>query len=118
MTKRILVVEDEVLIALQIAEALEIQGFMIVGPFQTVAQALSSLQTPDSCDAAVLDANLRQESALPVASALAALAIPFVVTTGYDRGQLHGDLAAAPILTKPVRTTDIVSELQRILADR
>jgi DNA-binding response OmpR family regulator len=118
MTTRILLVEDEILIAMQVAEALEFEDFTVVGPYQTVAQALAELQTPDCCDAAILDANLRHESALPVASALAALAIPFIVTTGYDRSRLQGDLAAAPILAKPVRTDDLIGALRRITANR
>jgi DNA-binding response OmpR family regulator len=118
MTKRILLVEDEVLIALQIAEALEMAGFAVVGPCQTVAQAIAQLQTPDGCDAAVLDANLRQESALPVANALVAIGTPFVVTTGYDRSQLQGDLAAAPMLTKPVSTDELIGLLNAVMAAR
>ena len=116
MNARILLVEDEVLIALQVAEALEEEGFEVVGPCQTVAQAMRQLGVVDCCDAAVLDANLRNESALPVADALVALAIPFVVTTGYDRNQLHGELAAAPLLSKPMRTDDLIHELKRQLA--
>ncbi len=115
MTTRILLVEDEVLIALHIADALEDGGFTVIGPCQTVAQALRLLATPDCCDAVVLDANLRDESALPVATTLKSLAIPFIVTTGYDRSQLRGELAAAPLLSKPLRTDDLIEQLQRLL---
>jgi len=115
---RILVVDDEVLIAMEIADALEAEGFEVVGPCHSVLQALDELQIPGCCDAVVLDANLRSESALPVASALLKLDIPFVVVSGYNRGQLQGDLAAGPILAKPVNTEDLVSHLQRVLAAR
>lgn len=114
MTTRILLVEDEVLIALQITYALEDAGFEVVGPCQTVAQALRQLDLADCCDAAVLDANLRNESALPVAKMLSALGVPFVVTTGYDRSQLLGELAAAPIMSKPLRTEDLITQLKQL----
>ncbi|WP_439533003.1 response regulator [Polymorphobacter sp.] len=116
MKARILLVEDEPLLALQVEDALEHGGFEVIGLCQTVAQALDMLATADCCDAAVLDANLRNESALPVAEALTALGIPFVVTTGYDRRQLQGALAAAPILSKPLRTDDLITQLGQLLA--
>lgn len=117
MTPRILLIEDEVLIALQVSDALEDEGFEVIGPCQTVAQALDQLRTVDCCDAVVLDANLRNESALPVARALAALGIPFVVTTGYDRHQLHAELATAPLLRKPLRPEDLIRYVKRLLGE-
>lgn len=116
MSGRVLLIEDEVLIALQTADVLEEEGLEVVGTCQTVAQALAQLQIPECCDAVVLDANLRNESALPVAKALVALEIPFVVTTGYDRNQLHEELAAAPILAKPVRREDLLAQLNQLFA--
>lgn len=116
MNSRILLVEDEVLIALQISGVLEDEGFDVIGPCQTVAQALDQLNIADCCDAVVLDANLRNESALPIAKALVALRIPFVVATGYQRNQLQGELADAPVLSKPLSTADLVSQLKRLLA--
>ena len=116
MSTRILVVEDEVLIALQVASALEDEGFDVVGPCQSVAQALARLGGPDCCDAAVLDANLRSESAVPVARALAALGIPFVVTTGYDLNQLHMEMAAGPVISKPFSSEELIRQLRQLLA--
>ena len=115
-TPRILVVEDEVLIATHIAAVLESQGFEVIGPYLTVAQALAHLRNPDPCNVAILDAHLRDESALPVAEALTRLKIPFFVVTGYSRVQLSGELASARIFTKPVDTEALISEIQRHLA--
>ncbi len=116
MKRRILVVEDESFIALFISEVLETAGFEVVGPWPTVSQALAQLAIPDCCDAAVLDASLRNESAVAVAKALVALEIPFVVTTGYNKSQLPPELAAVPILAKPVNTEELIAHVLRALS--
>lgn len=116
MSIRILLVEDEVLIALQVESSLEEGGFVVIGPCHSVAQALAQLDVPNCCDAAVIDANLRNESAVPVARALSALGIPFVVTTGYDLDQLHAELAACPVLSKPFSSDDLFRYLRQVLA--
>ena len=116
MSMRILLVEDEVLIALQVESALEEAGFVVIGPCQSVAQALARLDIPNCCDAAVLDANLRNESADPVAKALSALRIPFVVTTGYDLKQLHGELATRTVLSKPFSSDELIMHLRQLLS--
>lgn len=118
MMARILLVEDEALIAILMADMLESEGFEVIGPCQTVAQALAQLDIPDCCDAVVLDAALRNESAVPVARALMALDIPFVVATGYNRQQLPAELAAAPILSKPVNMDMLVDHLKCLLIGR
>ncbi len=116
MKHRVLVVEDEILIALFISEVLETAGFDVVGPWPTVSQALAQLAIPDCCDVAVLDASLRNESAVAVAKALVALGIPFVVATGYNKSQLPPELAAAPILAKPVNTEELIACVRRALS--
>jgi len=113
---RILLVEDEVLIAMHIADALESRGFEVIGPHPTVAQALGALRQPQCCDAAIVDAHLRDESAAPVAAALAAKGTPYVVATGYNRSQLPEILASVPILAKPVDIDDLVTHLRGLLS--
>ncbi len=112
---RILLIEDEVLIAMHIADALESFGFEVIGPYPTVDGALSALQNPQCYDAAILDAHLRDESAAPVATALAAIGTPYVVATGYNRSQLPEILASVPILTKPVDIDELVKQLRGLL---
>lgn len=114
---RILLVEDEVLIAFEIADALEAEGFEIVGPYQTVSQALEAVLDPNCCDAAVLDANLRNESSHPVASILLARKTPFIVVSGYAASQLPGPLAAGPLMTKPLRTSELAKQLRDLLVE-
>jgi CheY-like chemotaxis protein len=116
MKRRVLVVEDESLIALFISEVLESKGFEVIGPCQTVSQALVQLANPDCCDAAVLDASLRNESAAPVANVLTKLGIPFVVATGYNRSQLPPELAAVPILAKPVTPDELLGHIQHMVS--
>lgn len=112
---RVLVVEDEALVAMHITDILDSAGFDVVGPCATVAEALSLLDQPSCCDAAILDAQLRNESALPVAERLAKLHIRFVVATGYHRGQLLGELALAPIIAKPIDAKQLVRQLRKMI---
>jgi CheY-like chemotaxis protein len=81
--KRVLVVEDEYLVAMDLSAWLEAAGAHVVGPASNVNAALEALQCSE-LDGAILDVNLRGEMAYPVADALAARGIPFVFTTGYD----------------------------------
>ena len=113
---RILVVEDEFFVAEEIADALEAAGFEVVGPCPTVAAALARIADGPSLDAAVLDASLRHASSLPVAEALAERGIPFAVVTGFSADQLPARMAAAPVLTKPLRCEDLVRLLQGLLS--
>ena len=115
---RILIVEDEALIAIHIADILQSHGFEVVGTCQSVLQAFAHLENNDCCDAAILDAHLRNESASAVATALAQRKIPFVVFTGHGRAQLPTELASAPVLAKPVNTEDLISEVKRLLVLR
>lgn len=86
--RRILIVEDEFLIADEMAEAFERQGARILGPAATVKDALTLIEEPDDLDAAVLDINLRGEMVFPVAEALGEKGIPYVFATGYDSSVL------------------------------
>lgn len=116
MNFRILIVEDEILVAMQIEEILEEHGFEVVGTCQSVSQALDRLSKPDPCDAVVLDGNLRSESAEPVANLLLAMKIPTIVVSGYSSKQLSGTLAATPIVAKPFRNEDLIAKLRHVLA--
>ena len=114
----ILIVEDEALIAMHIADILQSHGFEVVGPCQSVSQAFAHLENNDCCDAAILDAHLRNESSAAVATALAQHKIPFIVVTGHGRAQLPTELASSTVLAKPVNTEDLISEVSRLLVLR
>ena len=99
---RVLVVEDEFLVALELEEMVERLGFRVVGPAPTVAKARSLLER-ERPNVALLDVNLGGERSTPIAEILRQQGIPFVLTTGYDRSQLSEPaLIDAPRLSKPV----------------
>ena len=111
--RRILVVEDEALVAMLVEDALLDAGALVIGPAATVAEALALLkhETPD---AAVLDLNLAGETSTPVADALALLGIPFVVATGYGADGLPQGHGAVPVLAKPYDPDDLTAALVRL----
>jgi DNA-binding response OmpR family regulator len=105
---RVLIVEDEYLIALDAADTLERAGLKVVGIAGSVKKALKLL-AESGCDAALLDANLDGDSAEPVATALHQRGIPFLVVTGYTMEQRLGALAKAPFLSKPYMAADLTA---------
>lgn len=95
-------VEDEFLIAMELISALEEAGFHVVKAAPSVAVALDFLKEHRP-NAAVLDVSLRGEKVTPVAMVLAAMGVPFVLTSAYGEDDLAGEpiLAAARNLGKP-----------------
>jgi CheY-like chemotaxis protein len=98
--KRVLVVEDEYLVAMDMSAWLEAAGAHVVGPASNVSAALEALDGAQ-LDGAILDVNLRGEMAYPVADALAARGIPFVFTTGYDARTVPARFAGVKRCEKP-----------------
>jgi CheY-like chemotaxis protein len=96
---RIMVVEDEALIAMVLVAHLQEIGLSAVGPFSRVADAL---KVDEELDAAILDVNLGGESVYPVADMLHARGIPFVFMTGYGSASIDPRFALVPILQKPI----------------
>jgi CheY-like chemotaxis protein len=98
--KRVLVVEDEYLVAMDMSAYLEAAGAQVVGPASNVHAALEVVRRSE-LDGAILDVNLRGEMAYPVADALAARGIPFVFTTGYDARMVPPRFAGVKRCEKP-----------------
>ena len=113
--RRILVVEDEPLVALEVAHVLTEARFEVVGPTRDVAGALSLLDR-DGCDAAVLDINLGHETSAPVAIELAKRRTPFVTLSGYSLAQQGSSFDGAPALAKPLKPELLVATITRCLA--
>lgn len=107
---RVLVVEDEFLIAMDLDGILRRGGFEVLGPVSTVDAALQRLQA-DRPDAAVLDVSLHGERITPVAEVLLAMNVPFVLTSAYLPDDLAGEpaLATARNLGKPTSPTVLVA---------
>jgi CheY-like chemotaxis protein len=97
--KRILVVEDEALIAVMVEDMLTDMGSVVVGPAATIEQALA-LARSEEIDGAVLDVNVRGERIDPVADALSARGVPMLFATGYGEVRLASG-AAATVIDKP-----------------
>ena len=111
--KRVLVVEDEYLIASDLSRRLEALGARVAGPVATVDQALALAKEP--LDAAVLDINLREVMAYPVARELERRRVPFVVTTGYEKTAIGEPCARMCTLEKPVAFEDLASALVEVM---
>ena len=110
---RLLVVEDETLIAMELCNDLAELGWEIIGPAATVDEALSLLSSAPLPDAAVLDVNLGGKLVYPLAEWLQSRRVPFVFCTGY--GQLdHAGYRASPTVGKPVNIRVLDGELRRV----
>ena len=114
--RRILVVEDEYLVASHIALMLEDLGYEVVGPVATCPEAIEAIAA-GKLDAVLLDANLGGTSSAPIAAELARRRVPFVVATGYGNLDLPTSaLQAAPRVNKPFTAADLAAVLARTVA--
>jgi CheY-like chemotaxis protein len=107
---RVLIVEDEYLVASLIEEVLESAGCIVCGPVSRLAEAVRAADRT-ACDVAVLDVNLAGERVYPVAEILARRNVPFVFITGYGQKGLPGEYAQRPRLSKPFRVADLLDTL-------
>jgi CheY-like chemotaxis protein len=113
--RRILVVEDEMLIAMLVEQMAEDLGYDVVGPAMTIGEALSLIDE-QTIDGAVLDMNLGHGvSSAPVAEALVAKGVPFLFASGYGANGAFENVSAAPVLNKPFLTHDLEKALHSIL---
>lgn len=99
---RILLVEDDFLIAEDLARALAAMGATVVGPFATVGEGVDVTLRED-LDGAVLDVGLAGRAAYPIADNLRARNLPFLFVTGHDASVLAERYRTVPQLRKPFR---------------
>jgi DNA-binding response OmpR family regulator len=111
---RVLIVEDDPLIAENLRTALADAGFEIAGIATRVRTALNLIENV-GCDAAIVDANVAGVSAAPADAALYARGLPFVVISGYTREQLQGEFSAGLFIQKPYRLSELIDGLSAIL---
>ena len=114
---RILVVEDETLIAILIEEALQELGCVVVGPVARLDAALQ-LASNEVLDAAVLDVTIRGGHIQPVAEQLLARGIPFVLASGYGDWSLPENLRDQPRLTKPFAQRQLEEQVRQLCRSR
>jgi CheY-like chemotaxis protein len=112
--RRILVVEDLALVSMLVEDDLRSAGAEVIGPVTSVAEALrllTALPAGGRVDAVVLDLQLRDGFARPVAERLVSRGIPFVITTGYASPGEEGVFSKAPCLVKPYPPGDLLMAL-------
>ena len=107
---RVLIVEDEPLIGMMLEEALNDLGCEVVAVTHNVRTAMAYASEAD-LDVAVLDVNLNGQVSYPVAAILSNRSVPFLFVTGYGPENIESAYRSAPVLEKPVTT----SELKRTL---
>ncbi|HSK41166.1 MAG TPA: PAS domain S-box protein [Arenibaculum sp.] len=110
---RVLIVEDEVLLALSLQEMLASLGCKVTAWSSTLVDAIRRASF-ESFDAALLDVNMGGLNVHPVAEVLKERGLPFILTTGYE--ELDWDRATVPVIRKPFRTEDVGRALRRLLA--
>jgi two-component sensor histidine kinase/DNA-binding response OmpR family regulator len=98
---RVLLVEDEALVAMMIQECLAEFGYQVLGPISTASEAAAKVKD-SQFEAAVLDINLGDGAVYPIADVLAARGVPFVFVTGYDADSVESRFRKIPVLQKPI----------------
>jgi CheY-like chemotaxis protein len=99
--RRVLLVEDEALVAMMIQDCLTEWGHSVIGPIGRASDALQAVKECDY-DAAILDINLGDGMAYPVAEILSARGVPFVFVTGYEADTVDDRFSNIPVLQKPI----------------
>ncbi|MCW5733253.1 MAG: response regulator [Enhydrobacter sp.] len=110
--RRVLVVEDEVLVGMMIEEMLQDLGYELVALATHLDQALA-LARSESFDFALLDINLNGKQSFPVADVIRERGLPFLFATGYGDRILDAHYTGAPLLQKPFSLEELRRALKR-----
>jgi len=113
--RRVLVVEDEMMIAMMVEDMLAELGCSVVGPAHALDAALDLARTESAIDAALLDVNLAGKPVFAVADALREKGVPAIFSTGYGDAGLRDIDRGAPVLQKPFRADDLARALTEAL---
>lgn len=111
----VLIVEDEWLIADQLANALRNAGYQIAGPVGQLAPALELVRST-RIDVALIDINIDGGRTFGLADALANASIPFAFLSGYSKADLPRNLRAYPLLQKPVDANTVCRCIRSLLS--
>lgn len=111
--QRVLLVEDEMLIAMAMEQTLEDFGFEVIGPFSSVPSAMEAAMD-EPLDLAVLDMNLRGTLVFPVAEVLRDRGVPIIFCSGYaDETIFPSVFSTMPRIAKPCSPGDVRSAIER-----
>lgn len=113
--RRVLVIEDESLVAMLLETILEDMGCAVVGPESNIDDGLVAATTEASLDAALLDVNVAGREVFPVAEALRARGVPFVFSTGYGEAGLPEHWRGNPTIQKPFTEGAIRDALLKVM---
>ena len=112
--RRVLVVEDEAVLAMLVESALQDLGATVLGPCARVAEALQ-MAGHEALDIALLDVNLAGERVFPVAEMLDRRGVPFLLLSGYGQDAVPRDRTHWHALSKPFKMADVVARLSGLL---
>lgn len=118
--RRILVVEDEAIVAMMLEEMLSDLGCVVVGPAMTVREALAIVDQ-QLLDVAILDVNVSREPVYPVAELLRSRNVPVIFSTGYgaeEQRSRYTQFRDCTILLKPYDSDDLERVLRKVLSER
>lgn len=116
--RRVLVIEDEMLVAMLLEDMLADLGCRVVGPAARVDQALALIESAGSLDAAVLDVNLNGQKSYSVADSLVARSLPFAFATGYGPASLMNGYHRFPLLQKPFKLSQLKDVLLQLCTEK
>ena len=115
--RRVLVVEDEALVSMLLEDMLDDLGCRVLGPMMRVREALAFVaKSVAEVDVAILDVNVAGEVSFPIAEALDAHGVPFVLATGYDDAGIDERWRSRPVLRKPFLASQLEAVLKQALS--
>lgn len=113
---RVLVVEDEWLLAAVLVEALAGAGYSVLGPVYRVKDALALIGDGDPPDVGFLDISLGQADSFPIARDLVKRKIPFLFLTGYSKADLPEEFRNRPLASKPVALPILIESVASLVS--
>ena len=116
--RRVLLVEDEELVALAMADELQARGWTVVGPAATLEAAQALVGGDVALDAAILDIHLQGRWVHTLAADLESRGVPFIVCTGYEMVDPDGRFSGAPLIVKPVAPNQLGATLDALVEAR
>ena len=112
--RRVLVVEDEVMVSWILEDMLADLGYKVLGPAAWIDQALAIVNA-ETIDLAILDVNLNGKKSFPVADALIARGVPFVFSTGYNVDGIPDTYKVYPMMQKPYAAATLSAALENLI---
>jgi CheY-like chemotaxis protein len=109
---RVLIVEDDMMIAMLVEDMLEDLGCVVAATANTLPSAIETVRGGGPFDAAILDVNLDGVAVFPVADILRDSGVPLIFSTGYGDAGLRESDRGCPVLRKPYRVDDLAAALR------